>query len=103
MLRFPNAKINLDLYVTEKRPDGFHNLETIFVPIPLRDALEILPESDSGNSALIQMSGLEMSGDPKDNLIWKAYKMLENDFPDKVKPLDIFLHKCIPMGAGLGG
>lgn len=98
MITFPNAKLNLGLYITAKRKDGFHDIETCMVPIPLFDALEmILDKMPAWNS-----SGLEIPGDPKDNLILKAEKLLRKDFPD-LPNLNIHLHKNIPMGAGLGG
>lgn len=98
MISFPNAKINLGLHILSKRSDGFHEIETCMVPIPLRDALElILDKKPSWNS-----SGLAIPGDAKDNLILKAEKLLKKDFPG-LPNLAIHLHKNIPMGAGLGG
>lgn len=101
MLTFPNSKINIGLYVTAKRPDGYHDLETVFYPIAIKDALEIIP-AQSGASGL-HMTGLPVAGDWDKNLAWKAYTLLQQDFPEKVTPLSIHLHKLIPMGAGLGG
>lgn len=101
MLLFPPCKINLGLYVTGKRPDGYHNLETVFYPVhSLRDALEAVPAKDSVGSLII--TGLAVAGRPEENLVWKAYQMLHAEFPG-VQPLDWHLHKVIPMGAGLGG
>ncbi|SEF76949.1 4-(cytidine 5'-diphospho)-2-C-methyl-D-erythritol kinase [Algoriphagus boritolerans] len=98
MINFPNAKINLGLHITAKRKDGFHEIETCMIPIPLFDALEmILDKQPTWNS-----SGLEIPGDSKDNLILKAEKLLRKDFPS-LPNLNIHLHKNIPMGAGLGG
>lgn len=99
MLCFPNAKINLGLYITAKRPDGYHDLNTIFYPIPPRDVLEIVPAEKTN----IHISGLEIKGPPEDNLIWKAYHLLKAAYKEKVPELDIHLYKNIPMGAGLGG
>jgi 4-diphosphocytidyl-2-C-methyl-D-erythritol kinase len=99
MISFPNAKINIGLFVTEKRADGYHNIETIFYPIPLQDALEIIPAIKTS----IETVGLPISGNATDNLIWKAYALLQNDFPDIIRPLAIHLLKHIPMGAGMGG
>jgi len=99
MLRFPNAKINIGLFITEKRPDGYHNLETVFYPVPLKDALELLPAEQES----MHLSGLKVNGAKENNLVWKALKMLEKDFPKVISPLEIHLHKAIPMGAGLGG
>ncbi len=98
MISFPNAKINLGLHITSKRKDGYHDIETCMVPIPLVDALEmIIDKKPSWNS-----TGLEIPGDPKDNLILKAEKLIKKDFPG-LPNLSIHLHKNIPMGAGLGG
>jgi 4-diphosphocytidyl-2-C-methyl-D-erythritol kinase len=99
MLRFPNAKINIGLFITEKRADGYHNLETVFYPVAVKDALEII----ASEKAQVHLSGLAVAGASDNNLVWKAYQMLLKDFPELVKPLDIYLHKAIPMGAGLGG
>ncbi len=97
MLDFPNAKINLGLYVTAKRPDGFHNLESCFYPVKWCDALEILPASEEK----FTMTGLPVPGDPTTNLCMKAYQLLKQDH--KLSPVHLHLHKVIPMGAGLGG
>ena len=103
MLHFPNAKINIGLFVTEKRADGYHNLESVFYPLPmLKDALEVLPIANQ-DVPLMRISGREIEGAPNDNLVWKAWHILHQDFPIQVKPLAIHLLKAIPMGAGLGG
>jgi 4-diphosphocytidyl-2-C-methyl-D-erythritol kinase len=99
MLRFPNCKINLGLYVTGRRPDGYHDLETVFYPIQVQDTLEIV----SAAITTLHLSGLEVIGDKEDNLVWKAYYMLQTAFPAAVPPMDIYINKTIPMGAGLGG
>jgi 4-diphosphocytidyl-2-C-methyl-D-erythritol kinase len=99
MLRFPHAKINIGLFITGKREDGYHNLETIFYPVEVKDALEIIP----AKATTMQLSGLPVTGDTTQNLIWKAYQLLSLDFPEQIQPLEIHLHKVIPMGAGLGG
>ena len=80
MITFPNAKINLGLNITEKRPDGYHNLETVFYPIPLEDALEITILNDSKQKFVLHQSGLEISGEPETNLVVKAYLLLEQEF-----------------------
>ncbi|HEY4156196.1 MAG TPA: 4-(cytidine 5'-diphospho)-2-C-methyl-D-erythritol kinase [Puia sp.] len=98
MIGFPPAKINLGLSVLSRRSDGFHNLETVFYPVRLRDILEIIPAS--GNT--LRISGLPVPGDPKDNLLWRAYKLLKSGFP-QIPPVEIQLFKSIPSGAGLGG
>jgi 4-diphosphocytidyl-2-C-methyl-D-erythritol kinase len=98
MISFPKAKINLGLYIVSKRPDGFHNLETVFYPIPLHDVLEILP---SGDTRLFSY-GETLLCKPDDNLILRAYHLLKKHY-SQVGPLDIHLFKGIPSGAGLGG
>ncbi len=97
MITFPNAKINLGLNITERRPDGYHNLETIFYPIPLCDALEVITSNDT----TLNISGLNINGNKEDNLVMKAYKLLENEF--SLPKVEINLLKKIPSGAGLGG
>lgn len=99
MVVFPNAKINLGLSVTEKRADGFHNIETLFYPVPLRDALEIIPAKD-GKTAF-GFSGLNIPGTVENNLCFKAWALLKMDF--HLPEIKFHLHKAIPMGAGLGG
>ena len=97
MLSYPNAKINIGLNVLEKRPDGFHNLETVFYPVPDSDILEIT------ESSFLKMHryGIEYPGDPEDNLCMKAYGLLKEDFG--IPPVEIHLYKRLPVGAGLGG
>lgn len=97
MLTFPNAKINIGLNITEKRPDGYHNLETIFYPIDLCDTLEFVEEKETK----FTYSGLNIEGESDNNLIIKAYKLLKEEFD--LPTINIHLHKSIPMGAGLGG
>ncbi|WP_375577941.1 4-(cytidine 5'-diphospho)-2-C-methyl-D-erythritol kinase [Marivirga tractuosa] len=97
MLKFPNAKINLGLNITAKRADGYHDIESCFYPIPLKDALEIIPSKKLS----FETTGLKISGNSKDNLVLKAYELLKTDF--ELPPIEIILHKNIPMGAGMGG
>jgi 4-diphosphocytidyl-2-C-methyl-D-erythritol kinase len=97
MIQFPNAKINIGLNILSRREDGFHNLETIFYPVAISDALEVV-EADQMK---FTSSGLEIPGDPIDNLCLKAYYLLSKDY--KLPPIHIHLHKHIPIGAGLGG
>ena len=101
MLTFPNAKINLGLNITEKRPDGYHNLETIFYPIPVEDALEINPLREGDGKYCLHQAGMEIAGEAENNLVVKAYKLLDGLFD--LPPVDIHLFKHIPSGAGLGG
>lgn len=97
MITFPNAKINIGLHITRKRPDHFHDIETIFYPIGLSDLLEVQPATHY----TLHCSGLAVGGDTEDNLVTKAYRLLaeQHDLP----PVTIYLHKLIPFGAGLGG
>jgi 4-diphosphocytidyl-2-C-methyl-D-erythritol kinase len=101
MLVFPNCKINLGLRILKKRDDGFHNLDTIFYPIPLRDALEMI-QSNTNKGVQLNTSGLPVGGNTNDNLCIKAYALLQKDFP-QLPSVQMHLHKAIPMGAGLGG
>jgi len=97
MICFPNAKINLGLHITEKRSDGFHNLETVFFPVNLHDSLEFVESS----KMKFDNSGFAVDCPAEKNLCLKAYNALKknHDLP----PLHIHLHKAIPFGAGLGG
>lgn len=97
MISFPHAKINLGLYVTEKRLDGYHNISSCFYPIGWSDALEIIPSPSLNFSS----SGLAIPGNVADNLCMKAYELLQKKFD--LPPVKIHLHKVIPTGAGLGG
>ncbi|MDN4166555.1 4-(cytidine 5'-diphospho)-2-C-methyl-D-erythritol kinase [Cytophagales bacterium LB-30] len=97
MVYFPNAKVNLGLYVTEKRKDGYHNLVSVMLPVAWCDMLEVV----SANKFTYSQSGLTIPGKEADNLCVKAYKLLNKDF--QLGPVHIHLHKIIPMGAGLGG
>jgi 4-diphosphocytidyl-2-C-methyl-D-erythritol kinase len=97
MIVFPNAKINIGLNVVSKREDGYHNLETIFFPVKLADALEFAEAEETSLST----SGIQIHGEPEQNLILKAYHLLKADF--NLPPLQFHLHKVIPFGAGLGG
>ena len=99
MLVFPNSKINLGLHVTEKRSDGFHNIETVFYPVNWCDALEVIPHT--GNAFEFSASGFPISGKLETNLIYKAWLLLTQY--RELPPLRVHLHKHIPMGAGLGG
>jgi 4-diphosphocytidyl-2-C-methyl-D-erythritol kinase len=101
MIVFPKAKINLGLRVTEKRPDGYHDIETIFYPVGLSDALEFVVSDGSLMADKLTVSGLDTGSNPEDNLVIKTVKKLreKHTFPF----LKIHLHKAIPVGAGLGG
>jgi 4-diphosphocytidyl-2-C-methyl-D-erythritol kinase len=101
MLVFPNCKINLGLNVVEKRPDGFHNIETVFYPINWCDALEVIENKKSVKDFELYFSGISIAGDLEQNLIFKAYKTIKAQF--ELPNIEVHLHKNIPMGAGLGG
>lgn len=98
MVIFPNCKINLGLHITGKRPDGFHELETVFYPVQLKDIVEVVTSTEFK----FESSGLSIPGDSTNNLCLKAYHLLKQDFPH-LPPVHMHLHKIIPMGAGLGG
>ena len=98
---FPICKINLGLYVIRRREDGYHDLETVFYPVPLHDNLSIAPLRMSDAPYALQIAGAPIAGDAESNLIVKVYRQLCEDY--ELPPLDIYLYKRIPMGAGLGG
>ena len=105
MIVFPHAKINLGLHITGRRPDGFHDIETVFFPVPLKDALEIVhasAASPAGDGIDLAVHGLPVAGPPADNLCVKAWRLLKKDFP-RLPAIEAHLLKNIPMGAGLGG
>ncbi len=97
MVIFSNCKINIGLRVTGKRQDGYHDIETIFFPLPINDVLEL---KDASETALTTF-GLPIPGHPHDNIVWKAYQLLKKDFPE-LPPVHFYLLKNIPPGAGLG-
>ncbi len=97
MILFPPAKINLGLNVLRKRTDGYHEIETVMLPIPLTDVLEILPAKEFS----FHQSGLKIEGAISDNLVVQAYEVLKETY--NLPPVYIHLLKNIPMGAGLGG
>ena len=98
MIVFPSCKINIGLYILSKRSDGYHNLLTCFYPVKaLSDILEIVPS----NTFVYTQSGLVISGDEESNLVVKAYRLIQQRH--QCSAVKIHLHKCIPMGAGLGG
>ena len=101
MVVFPNAKINIGLHVVGKRADGYHNLETIFYPVSLKDALEVIDQPDDASAdVLYSHSGHPVDVSTTDNLCSKAFHLLKQDFP-LLPAVNIHLHKNIPMGAGL--
>ncbi|HEY5968530.1 MAG TPA: 4-(cytidine 5'-diphospho)-2-C-methyl-D-erythritol kinase [Chitinophagaceae bacterium] len=98
MVSFPNCKINLGLNIVNKREDGYHDIETIFFPLRLKDALEVIEKEKFEFST----SGSPIKGEPEKNLCFKAYNLLKKDFP-QLPAVQMHLLKAIPMGAGLGG
>lgn len=118
MVVFPNCKINLGLNILNKRADGFHNLETVFYSIMIKDALEVIKSSVISHQSIVNShqslvnshqslvdfttTGLSINGDEQNNLCIKAYHLLKKDFPD-LPTIQMHLHKAIPIGAGLGG
>jgi 4-diphosphocytidyl-2-C-methyl-D-erythritol kinase len=101
MIIFPNAKINLGLHVIEKRPDGFHTIETVFYPVAWEDMLEVLPDPSQESGISFSSSGILIPGDANENLCVKAYHLISKDYP--MPAVKVHLHKIIPIGAGLGG
>lgn len=104
MIVFPNCKINLGLHILDKRQDGFHNLQTVFIPVKWYDIIEVIQNdvTKSNQTISVQYSGIEIKGDDGDNLCVKAYHLLcRENYP--LPSISMYLHKSIPMGAGLGG
>ena len=103
MVVFPNAKINLGLRVVSKRSDGYHDLDTVFYPIPVTDILELITNRELNQPEFsFASTGLSIPGGIDQNLCYKAYQLLKKDHPD-LPAIQVHLHKLIPMGAGLGG
>jgi len=103
MVIFPNAKINIGLNIIGKRSDGFHDLETIFYPVAVKDVLEIISSKNEADQDIIfTSSGNEINVTDKDNLCVKAFHLIKNDFP-QLPAVKMHLHKHIPIGAGMGG
>ena len=105
MITFPLAKINLGLNVVERRPDGYHNLQTVFYPVPIMDALEVQPMADGFPSNVdcdIKVSNIHIEGDEQRNLVVRAYQLLKQDFPTLPR-MHTHLWKGIPTQAGMGG
>ena len=108
MIVFPNAKINLGLNIVERRPDGYHNLETVFYPIRLEDVLEVVSTPKEHDTQIhkspdytLDIKGIPVAGNLDDNLVVKAYRMLAEEF--NLPAIHIYMYKHIPSGAGLGG
>ncbi len=115
MVVFPNSKINLGLHIIRTRQDGYHDLETVFYPLMIKDVLEVIGNTGDGmrdtgygmrdaGCGMVEFSasGLQVEGSIDNNLCLKAYHLLKKDFPS-LPSIKMHLHKAIPMGAGLGG
>lgn len=101
-LLFPEAKINIGLFVVRRRPeDGYHILQTLFYPIDWHDALEVRQAEGQGQ-VLWSQSGIAIDGDPEQNLCVRAYRLLQERYPD-LPSVAMHLEKQVPFGAGLGG
>jgi 4-diphosphocytidyl-2-C-methyl-D-erythritol kinase len=102
MVYFPPAKLNLGLHILGKRPDGYHDLESVFLPLRWTDMLEVTLNGEVlAGEARFEWSGLEIPGDASDNLVTRAHRLLADKYD--LPGLSIHLHKILPMGAGLGG
>ena len=105
MIVFPIAKINLGLNVVERRPDGYHNLETVFFPVELKDALEVQEMNEAFPSPFdcdLKVTNIHIEGDEQRNLVVRAYNLLKQDFPQMPR-VHAHLYKAIPTQAGMGG
>ena len=102
MVLFPNCKINIGLNILAKRTDGYHDLQTFFYPIGIKDAVEIIRSEHQIKDVKFSSSGIQVHGKADDNLCIKAYHLIKKDFPE-LPSVTLHLHKVIPMGAGLGG
>lgn len=102
MIVFPNCKINLGLHVINKRSDGYHNIETVFYPLPFYDVLEVIQSYDTTKPYELFLSGNKIDDADENNLCVNAYQLIKKDYP-QLPPVKIYLHKVIPAGAGLGG
>lgn len=98
MLSFPNCKINLGLRILRRREDGYHDLQTVFYPLAIKDALETIRSQELNFTS----TGRMIPGEASSNLCLKAWQLLKKDFP-QLPSVHIHLHKNIPIGAGLGG
>ncbi len=104
MITFPCAKINLGLNIVGIRDNGYHDIETVFFPIPITDKIEIHIKKEyfsTNTDCSIELSGQKIAGNTEDNLVVKAYHLLKKDF--QIPPIKIKLDKYIPTQAGLGG
>ncbi len=106
MITFPIAKINLGLNVVERRPDGYHNLQTVFYPVPITDALEVQLMDEKFPSPVdcdLKVTNIPVEGDEQRNLVVRAYELLKQDFGERMERVHAHLCKRIPTQAGMGG
>ena len=102
MVVFPNAKVNIGLNIVQRRPDGYHNLESIFYPISIYDRLQVdVAPGTSYNNCSLTLDGIKIEGSLQDNLVVRAYALLADKI--QLPAVNVQLQKLIPMGAGLGG
>ncbi len=101
MIVFPICKINIGLRITANRPDGYHDIETLFYPLMLCDALEFVVPDESLMKDDLMVTGLNTGSDPEENMVIKTVTKLRGKF--NIPFLKIHLHKVVPPGAGLGG
>ena len=101
MILFPNAKINLGLNILRRRPDGYHDLEMLMLPVGWADILEIVPAAP-GEATTLTCSGRPVDCPPEKNLVMKAWRALKAECPSMPEAA-IYLRKIVPDGAGLGG
>jgi 4-diphosphocytidyl-2-C-methyl-D-erythritol kinase len=100
MIKYPGCKINLGLNITHKLNNGYHAIESVFVPVTFSDILEVITIPDSENTSFYY-SGIPIPGSSLNNIVKKAYELLANKY--LLPPIKVQLHKIVPMGAGLGG
>lgn len=101
MISYPNAKINLGLNIIRKRTDGYHDIESVFYPVPWCDILEIVPERVGSGTVTFTSSGISIPSDGKQNLCQQVYELMHTEFG--LGSVKMHLHKMVPIGAGLGG
>jgi 4-diphosphocytidyl-2-C-methyl-D-erythritol kinase len=99
VITFPNCKINLGLWVIQRRPDGYHNIQTVMLPVPWCDILEIVPAL--GSETTLTVTGTQIETPVENNLCYKAWRLMADKY--SIPPVSMHLHKVIPAGAGLGG
>lgn len=99
MIAFPNAKINIGLFITARRPDGYHDIASVMMPVDWCDILEIVPAKDDVTT--LTVTGRRVDCPAEKNLVMRAYRAMEERY--NLPAVDIFLRKIIPDGAGLGG